>query len=170
MHDGVDLSALAEEDPANGWVDVAAARMEGLGLEDDKLPVDNEQNDASDDAVDADVGVSMEMLDQDDDSTDLNVNSTNLQDDDSEDDEVNDGSDTSQEDGNPAPRKPPNITMLHQFRAFADPGRFIAPLQPEDVTGINLMEVLRQKKAPNNAYSAVSEWHLRDKGSIRDHD
>ena len=40
----------------------------------------------------------------------------------------------------------------------------------EEITSIRLMDILRQKKAPLNAHQEVLEWHLKDKGRIREHE
>ena len=40
----------------------------------------------------------------------------------------------------------------------------------EEAACIRLMDVLRKKKAPLNAYKEVMEWHLKEKGDIKQHE
>jgi len=56
----------------------------------------------------------------------------------------------------------PNLGIRHQFQKFAHPSRFFAPLTPTDESGIRLLDALRLKKAPMNAYRTIFEWHLRE--------
>ena len=39
-------------------------------------------------------------------------------------------------------------------------------LQKEQVTSVKLMHVLKQKKAPMNAYQEALEWHLKETGAL----
>jgi len=61
------------------------------------------------------------------------------------------------------------VNIRDRFRQFCDPDRFVAPLPPVYHTGIKLMDILRRKKAPMNAYKDLFEWNLREKGVIMDH-
>ena len=60
----------------------------------------------------------------------------------------------------------PSARGRDEFVAFCNDNTFFAPLARAEVTGIHLMEVLRQKKAPINAYPSLMDWHLREKGTI----
>ena len=60
--------------------------------------------------------------------------------------------------------------MLDAFLAYCDPRRFVAPLEPVHITGIKLMDTLRRKKAPLNAYKDVFEWHLKETGVINENE
>ena len=61
----------------------------------------------------------------------------------------------------------PDTEIRDRFVQFCDPRRFKAPLTPSEETGVRLMNVLRKKKAPMNAFNDVYEWHLREKGTIK---
>ena len=65
---------------------------------------------------------------------------------------------------------PPDTSMLDEFLAYCDPRRFVAPLEPVHITGIKLMDTLRRKKAPLNAYKDVFEWHLKETGVINENE
>ena len=65
---------------------------------------------------------------------------------------------------------PPDTSMLDEFLAYCDPRWFVAPLEPVHITGIKLMDTLRRKKAPLNAYKDVFEWHLKETGVINENE
>ena len=70
-------------------------------------------------------------------------------------------------DGNTSPDR----TMLEQFHLYCTThNEWFLPLSKEEITSIRLMDILRQKKAPLNAHQEVLEWHLKDKGWIREHE
>ena len=60
----------------------------------------------------------------------------------------------------------PSRLMREEFLQFANSGRFVAPLEATDHTGVRLMDILRRKKAPLNVYKALFEWHLRETGAV----
>mgnify|MGYP000066860755 CR=1 FL=1 len=61
---------------------------------------------------------------------------------------------------------PANETLMEEWDDFTASGRFVAPLMEKEVSGIRLLETLRAKNAPLDAYDSVFEWHLRENGSI----
>ena len=63
-----------------------------------------------------------------------------------------------------------NTKIRDQFRANCGPGRFVLPFTSPEVAGMKLMNVIRKTKGPMKAYDDVMDWHLREKGVIRDHE
>lgn len=61
---------------------------------------------------------------------------------------------------------PANATLMEEWDDFTASQRFVAPLMHKEVAGIRLLETLRAKHAPLDAYDSVFEWHLRENGSI----
>ena len=62
-----------------------------------------------------------------------------------------------------------NTQMLKEFRQFcATHASKFQPLDEPTKTSIKLMQILRQTKAPLNAYQPFMEWHLRETGHLRD--
>ncbi len=61
---------------------------------------------------------------------------------------------------------PANETLMEEWDDFTAPGRFVAPLMQKEESGIRLLETLRAKHAPLDAYDSLFEWHLRENGSI----
>ena len=66
-----------------------------------------------------------------------------------------------------AKHKGPNTHMRDRFREFCKPGRFRLPLTQAELGGVRLLDILRRKKAPMNAYKDVFEWHLKEKGILK---
>ena len=62
----------------------------------------------------------------------------------------------------------PSTRGLDDFVAFCDKNKFFAPLTDAEEAGIKLMDALRLKKAPMNAYAAIMDWHLRERGVLAD--
>ena len=62
----------------------------------------------------------------------------------------------------------PSTAGLDDFNSFCRANTFFSPFTRAEESGINLMDVLRKKKAPMNAYASVMEWHLREKGRLTD--
>ena len=62
----------------------------------------------------------------------------------------------------------PTTAIRDAFREYAPNNKFVAPLSRVELTGIKLMERLRRKKAPLNAYTEIFEWHLQETGVITD--
>lgn len=60
----------------------------------------------------------------------------------------------------------PSTRTFDDFTQFCSDNNFFAPLTDAEESGIRLMDTLRKKKAPMNAYAAVFDWHLREKGTI----
>ena len=84
-------------------------------------------------------------------------------------------SDDEEEDFAPVPdagdiETAPNTEMLNQFREYCMANEQQLDLTEEETCSIKLMDVLRQKKAPLNAYASVLEWHLRESGHLREHE
>ena len=62
----------------------------------------------------------------------------------------------------------PSTKGRDDFVEFCRKNIFFAPFSDAEVRSIKLLDVLRQKKAPINAYNSVMEWHLRDNGVLMD--
>lgn len=62
----------------------------------------------------------------------------------------------------------PSTRGRDEFVSFCNTNHFFAPFTSSEEKGVRLLDVLRQKKAPLNAYSSVMEWHLRETGAITD--
>ena len=63
----------------------------------------------------------------------------------------------------------PNTQMLKDFRDYcADHPSNNTTLDAPTIKSIKLMQILRQTKAPLNAYQPFLEWHLRETGHLRD--
>ena len=65
--------------------------------------------------------------------------------------------------------KGPSTQGRDDFVCFCRENKFFAPFTRAEEAGIKLMEVLRQKKAPINAYSGIMDWHLHENGTILEH-
>ena len=91
--------------------------------------------------------------------------------DDEEDDEEEDEIASNGDESMDAVSTSANTEMLQQFREYCNTHdhRFL-PLSKEDIASIKLMDVLRRKKAPLNAYAEVLEWHLKQSGELREHE
>ena len=63
----------------------------------------------------------------------------------------------------------PSSRGRDEFARFCQENTFFAPFTRAEEAGIKLMEVLRQKKAPINAYSGIMDWHLHENGAILEH-
>ena len=66
----------------------------------------------------------------------------------------------------------PNRKKLQEFRSFCDNHHeeFLPNLKKQQITSVKLMNTLRKKKTPMNAYKEVLEWHLKETGHLRDHE
>ena len=75
--------------------------------------------------------------------------------------------DTSVEEG----AQEPNRTMLKEFRDYCE-GHYdqFLWLKEGDKTSIRLMNCLKLKKAPLNAYKELMEWHLKETGELASHE
>jgi hypothetical protein len=62
----------------------------------------------------------------------------------------------------------PSSRGLDDFVEFCNKNKFFAPLTDPEEAGIKLLDVLRKKKSPMNAYSMVMDWHLREKGVLKE--
>ena len=60
----------------------------------------------------------------------------------------------------------PSTVIRDKHKAFATPGRFVAPFEQREVSGVKLMDILGSKKAPLNSHQDVCEWHLRESGVL----
>ncbi len=65
------------------------------------------------------------------------------------------------------PSEGPNTWIRDQYKEYArgQVGNTI-PFNKEEEASIRLMDVLKLKKSPLNAYKSLMEWHLREKGEI----
>ena len=57
---------------------------------------------------------------------------------------------------------------LDDLRTFCRENTFFAPFTRSELAGIKLLDVLRKKKAPMNAYASIFDWHLREEGVLSD--
>ena len=64
----------------------------------------------------------------------------------------------------------PNTEMLRKFREYCVDNEWQVNLTAEEICSIKLLDVLRQKKAPLNAYASVLEWHLHETKHLREHE
>ncbi len=67
--------------------------------------------------------------------------------------------------------KPPNTQIRDNFREYCKeaPNKFM-PFTRTQITAIKLMDTLRQKKAPLNAYESLMDWHIRSMVNLKDHE
>ena len=84
-------------------------------------------------------------------------------------------SDDDEDDFSPVPdaidgKTTPNTEILSQFREYCMANEWQVNLTEEETSSIKLMDVLRQKKAPLNAYASVLEWHLHETNHLREHE
>jgi hypothetical protein len=65
------------------------------------------------------------------------------------------------------PSEGPNTWIRDQYKEYArgQVGNTI-PFNKDEEASIRLMDVLKLKKSPLNAYKSLMEWHLREKGEI----
>ena len=64
----------------------------------------------------------------------------------------------------------PSRQKLDEFRAYCNDLKGMPSFPKETKSSIKLMDVLRRKKAPLNAFSEVLEWHLKESGTIHEHE
>ena len=69
-----------------------------------------------------------------------------------------------------ATKEPPNETLLRNFREYCDEhhDNFL-PLPKEQVSSVKLLSLLKHK-APLNVFPSILEWHLKEKGVLREHE
>lgn len=79
------------------------------------------------------------------------------------------GSDDEDTDPDEDPEKlPPNKEMVMRFHGYTYSHEDIfLPLSVETKSSIKLMDTLRRKKAPLDAYQEVMEWHLKETGVLK---
>lgn len=65
---------------------------------------------------------------------------------------------------------PPNTELLRKFREYCEESELNLPLSKEDAASMKLMDILRLKKAPLNAYADVLTWHLHLIQHLREHE
>ena len=126
--------------------------------------VDDQDGQDADDQSDEGIG---QMVDDDDQSDDgMGLLQHPSEDEEDEDDEQEEETDDELTElvGSTAP----NTSILARFKEFAPTGKFVTLLEPREITGIKLMRVLKTKKAPLNAYQDIFEWHLQEKGFLRE--
>ena len=93
---------------------------------------------------------------------------------DTEDDDNGDGSRSSSNEDAESTKKDtkegtPNTDMRDDFQDYCKKMRAKQqPLTPETISSIKLMDALRRKKAPMNAYEEIMEWHLKETGHLPD--
>jgi hypothetical protein len=65
----------------------------------------------------------------------------------------------------------PNTWIRDQFQEYVSGhvGNFL-PFTKAEITAIKLMDTLKLKKAPLNAYRDLMEWHLRESGQLDDYE
>lgn len=81
--------------------------------------------------------------------------------------EVNDADIDDGDEVPPAEDDHPSSRGLDDFVAFCNENQYFAPLTAAEEAGIKLIDVLRKKKAPMNAYDMVMDWHLQEKGVLK---
>jgi hypothetical protein len=62
----------------------------------------------------------------------------------------------------------PSSRGLDEFVEFCNETKFFAPLTDAEEAGIKLLDVLRKKKSPMNAYAMLMDWHVREKGVLQE--
>ena len=63
----------------------------------------------------------------------------------------------------------PNTTIRDQFLQYlAELPKNILPLSKDEVRAVRLLDALRMKKTPLNAYPSIMEWHLKESGELGD--
>ena len=88
-----------------------------------------------------------------------------------DDDGTNEASDSNPEDDDSnhwVEYSGPSHRARDEFVDFCNTNKFFAPFTRGEVAGIKLMDVLRKKRAPINAYPSMMEWHLRESGQMKD--
>ncbi len=103
-------------------------------------------------------------------NSDQDANFFGLDDDESVGDSAEDPDMDAETTSNEAEENQPNTSIRDQFLQFAAPSRFVAPLERVHVTGVKLMDILRKKKSPLNAYSDLFQWNLHERDAIMDHE
>ena len=64
----------------------------------------------------------------------------------------------------------PNTWIREQYKEYCrDLSANHIELDANEQAAVRLMVLLRNKKAPLNAYKALMEWHVREKGDINEH-
>ena len=118
-----------------------------------------------DDAIDQEDDESTGTLNMDNVVANIQNDETDIVSNDEDDNEEEEADDSDDE----VEDRPPNTMMRSRLRDFCTPGRFRLPLTQAELTGIKLLDILRKKKAPMNAYKEVYQWHLQEKGQLQDH-
>ena len=64
-----------------------------------------------------------------------------------------------------------NMEMRAKFKEYVDEHeRHFAPFKESEVTQIRLLDTLKRKRAPLNAYQEVLEWHLKETKVLQAHE
>ena len=65
----------------------------------------------------------------------------------------------------------PNSQMMEEFAEFVDkhPENHLR-LTNAEKTSIRLLDVLKRKKTPLNAFPEMLEWHLKETGHLEEHE
>ena len=82
--------------------------------------------------------------------------------------EVEDSDPEDNESDHEADNSGPSSRARDEFVEFCDQNKFFAPFTRGEEAGIKLMDVLRKKRAPINAYASVMAWHLRESGQMKE--
>ena len=130
---------------------------------------DNESGDASeDDGLVADPGdYDTDVGEEDKDSEE--DEEVDEQDEELDEQESEDGD--GYESGSSTDSKPePSREKLDQFRDYCNGLRGIMGLSRQKKSSIRLMDVLKRKKAPLNAFPELLEWHLKETGELMEHE
>ena len=118
------------------------------------MVMDPDDSDSDDDAYDPD----QEASDSHDDTTSYGA----VVEEESFESDIDEGADA-EEDVEEAPDKvPPNTEMLNGFHDYCSTHDYnFVQLSKEEITSIKLLDILKRKKAPLNAFEEVLEWHLK---------
>ena len=125
------------------------------------MVMDPYDSDTDDDSYDPD----QEASDSDDDTTSYGAVVVE----ESFESDIDEGADA-EEDVEEAPDKvPPNTEMLNGFHDYCSTNDYnFVQLSKEEITSIKLLDILKRKKAPLNAFEEVLEWHLKAINHLRE--
>lgn len=89
--------------------------------------------------------------------------------DDEEEEEEEDAEEPDNVEGN-IDKPQPNLEMRAKFMEYVDKHSIsFAPFTKAEITQIRLLDALKRKRAPLNAYQELLEWHLKEKQHIQPH-
>ena len=147
-----------------------SARLEGKASQDADVALDGAQSVASENSDPQPIGSDSGAEPSDGDSTIHNEEAEDgsaVFDIPSNDEETDDDKDLDQF----TPELMPNLDMLSGFQAYCDThSHYFLPLTRSDRTSIRLLDSLKRKKAPLNAFEELLEWHLKETKVLEAHE